>query len=178
MFGDALGPQGESAFTPTDKQTVARMNRDTYYSLAIVDVSKGATLTLPSVPEGKYILAQAITENHRIYSMFYGAGNFDLTTHVGTHVFVGVRLDSTLPQEEANEIQDMMRIEANRSELFQAEPINEASFIEAENELEAKWRARTGVSRPAFRSRTENSPPCQAAVRGDQAPSRAATRAF
>lgn len=30
-----------------DKQTVIRMNRDTLYSFAVVDVSAGATLTIP-----------------------------------------------------------------------------------------------------------------------------------
>jgi len=33
--------------TPLDKQNVIRMNRDTLYSAAIVDISKGATLTVP-----------------------------------------------------------------------------------------------------------------------------------
>ena len=32
---------------PLDHQTVIRMNRDTLYSLAIVDISEGATLTVP-----------------------------------------------------------------------------------------------------------------------------------
>jgi hypothetical protein len=32
---------------PLDKQAVIRMNRDTLYSAAIVDISKGATLTIP-----------------------------------------------------------------------------------------------------------------------------------
>ncbi len=41
--------------TPTDAQPVVRMNRDTYYSMAVVDVSKGATVTMPELPEGKYI---------------------------------------------------------------------------------------------------------------------------
>ena len=33
--------------TPLDKQNVIRMNRDTIYSFAVVDISKGAILTLP-----------------------------------------------------------------------------------------------------------------------------------
>jgi hypothetical protein len=33
--------------TPVDQQTVIRMNRDTLYSGAIVDISAGATLTIP-----------------------------------------------------------------------------------------------------------------------------------
>ena len=35
--------------TPLDKQTVIRMNRDTLYSFAVVDISKGATVALPDV---------------------------------------------------------------------------------------------------------------------------------
>jgi hypothetical protein len=33
--------------TPIDEQLVVRMNRDTLYSSACVDISQGATLTLP-----------------------------------------------------------------------------------------------------------------------------------
>ncbi len=124
--------------TPTDKQTVVRMNRDTYYSFAIVNVSKGATLTLPEVGEGKYLSAQIVTEEHRTYPMIYGAGEYELTTHTGDHVFVNVRLDATFSQEEANAIQDQLRVTANSSEPFRAEPVNEASFRKVEKELKAK----------------------------------------
>ena len=33
--------------TPIDQQNVIRMNRDTLYSVAVVDISEGATLTVP-----------------------------------------------------------------------------------------------------------------------------------
>ena len=33
--------------TPIEHQPVIRMNRDTLYSLAIVDISEGATVTIP-----------------------------------------------------------------------------------------------------------------------------------
>ena len=42
------------AVTPLDNQTVVRMNRDTLYSAALVDTSKGATITLPKMPDGRY----------------------------------------------------------------------------------------------------------------------------
>ena len=35
--------------TPTDDQPVVRMNRDTYYGFAVVDVSAGASITIPPV---------------------------------------------------------------------------------------------------------------------------------
>ena len=124
--------------TPTDKQTVVRMNRDTYYSFGVADVSEGATLTLPDLPEGKYLSGMINTEDHRIYPMFYGAGEHDLTTHTGNHVFVAVRLDATFSQEEANAIQDQLRITANSSEPFRAEPVNEESFTKVEAELKSQ----------------------------------------
>ncbi|MDJ0992437.1 MAG: DUF1254 domain-containing protein, partial [Dinoroseobacter sp.] len=124
--------------TPTDKQTVVRMNRDTYYSFGVVDVSQGATVTLPEVPEGKYLSGMIITQDHRIYPMFYGAGDHELTTHIGDHVFVVIRLDATFSVEEANAIQDQIQITANSSKPFMAEPVDEASFRAVEAALKAK----------------------------------------
>jgi len=51
--------------TPLDQQTVIRMNRDTLYSMAIVDISKGATLTLPEVGE-RYMTAMIVNQDHFI----------------------------------------------------------------------------------------------------------------
>jgi len=78
--------------TPTDQQPVVRMNRDTYYSFAVVDVSKGAYLTMPEIPQGKYMSVQPVTEDHRIQAMQYGSGKFSLTTHTGTHIPVPLAL--------------------------------------------------------------------------------------
>ena len=126
------------ALTPTDQQPVVRMNRDTYYSLAVVDVSEGATITLPEVPEGKYISYQVVTEDHRIQPMGYGAGTFELSTHTGDHVYIVVRLDATFSAQEAAIIQDKMSIDANSNKLFAAAQVNKASFEKVENELKAQ----------------------------------------
>jgi uncharacterized protein DUF1214/uncharacterized protein DUF1254 len=134
---------------PTDNQPIVRMNRDTYYSFAIVNVSKGATITMPEIPEGKYMSVQPITEDHRIQVMKYGAGTFDLTTHTGTHLYVVVRLDATFTEAEAKEIQDKMVISANSDTKFSAVPVNKQSFINVENALKAKVPAivkRDGVT--------------------------------
>src|SRR6266567_4497387 len=40
--------------TPLDNQSVVRMNKDTLYSGAVVDTSKGATITVPEMPAGRY----------------------------------------------------------------------------------------------------------------------------
>jgi hypothetical protein len=124
--------------TPTNDQPVVRMNRDTYYSMAVVDVSKGATIVMPEIPEGKYMSVQPVTEDHRIQKMMYGPGSFDLSTHTGTHLYLIVRLDGTFTEAEAKEIQDKMSVKANSNNLFATEPINEESFSRIESELKAK----------------------------------------
>lgn len=124
--------------TPTDNQPVVRMNRDTYYSMAVVDVSEGASIIMPEIPEGKYMSVQPVTEEHRIQAMKYGPGKFDLTTHFGTHLYLVIRLDRTFTEAEVKEIQDKMVIEANSNEKFTTDPVNEQSFTEVENALKAK----------------------------------------
>jgi hypothetical protein len=127
--------------TRTDNQPVVRMNRDTYYSNIVVDVSKGAKITMPEIPEGKYMSVQPVTEDHRIQAMKYGSGTFDLTTHTGTHLYLIIRYDATFTEEEVKEIQDKMVIEANSAEKFKTEPVNKESFMEVENALKAKMPA-------------------------------------
>ncbi|MCK4676429.1 MAG: DUF1254 domain-containing protein, partial [Gammaproteobacteria bacterium] len=135
--------------TPTDKQPVVRMNRDTYYSFAVVDVSKGATVTMPKVPNGKYISLQSGTEDHRIQPMFYGSGTFELSTHTGNYLYVVARLDATFTEAEVAKLQDQIVIKANSNKKFKAEPVNEKSFKTVEDKLKGKMSAivkRDGVN--------------------------------
>lgn len=127
--------------TPTDNQPVVRMNRDTYYSMAVIDVSKGAYIEMPELPEGKYMSIQGITEDHRIQAMQYGAGKFKLTTHTGTHIYLVVRLDSTFTEKEAKKYQDQMVITANSSNIFEAEQVNKESFVKVEKSLKSQMPA-------------------------------------
>lgn len=124
--------------TPTDNQPVVRMNRDTYYSMVVVDVSKGAYITMPEIPEGKYMSVQGVTEDHRIQPMFYGSGKYNLTTHVGTHVYYVIRLDATLSKEEVVRIQDEMKVTANSSNKFKSEKVDKESFHKVEADLKAQ----------------------------------------
>src|SRR6476646_7795085 len=61
-----------------DKQTVIRMNRDTLYSFAVVDISAGATLTVPDSGE-RYLSVMIVNEDHYINRVFHDAGRYDLT---------------------------------------------------------------------------------------------------
>lgn len=124
--------------TPTDNQPVVRMNRDTYYSLAVVNVSEGASITIPEIPDGKYVSVQPVTEDHRIQAMRYGPGTYNLTTHIGTHLYIVVRLDATFSEAEAKEIQNKMSIHASSDKKFEATPVTRESFVKVEEELKAK----------------------------------------
>jgi len=59
---------------PIDQQRVSRMNRDTLYSSMVVDISKGAKLSLPET-QGRYMSAAIINEDHYINKIFHQAGD-------------------------------------------------------------------------------------------------------
>lgn len=68
MFKGTLALAGEigawvhlRAPTPLDQQNVIRMNRDTLYSVVIVDLAKPATITLPEA-DGRYMSAHAVNQ--------------------------------------------------------------------------------------------------------------------
>ncbi|MBM7035185.1 DUF1254 domain-containing protein [Vibrio ulleungensis] len=124
--------------TPTDDQPVVRMNRDTYYSMATIDVSKGASVTLPEIPEGMYMSLEVITEDHRIQAMEYGAGTYELSTHTGDHVHIIIRTDTRLSLEEVHALQDKMSIQAGSNNEFTAPQVNKEAFEAVEKDLKAQ----------------------------------------
>ena len=109
--------------TPLDKQTVIRMNRDTLYSFAVVDISKGATVTLPDVGK-RYMSAMIVNNYGYINKVFHGGGAHQLTMKEfdTPHVYVAVRLlvDSSdeADVEVANKLQDKMTIDAASAQPF------------------------------------------------------------
>jgi hypothetical protein len=50
--------------TPLDRQTVVRMNKDTLYTVALVDTSKGAAITVPEMPAGRYFSVMLDRRRH------------------------------------------------------------------------------------------------------------------
>ncbi len=124
-----------SQLVPTAMQPVVRMNRDAYYSKAVVDVSKGATITLPQLPEGSYMSMQPVTEDHRPQPMSYGAGTYELATHTGDHMIVIIRLDSNFSAEQAKKYQQQMSLKAGSNKPFTTLPVEPKSFSQVEREL-------------------------------------------
>jgi hypothetical protein len=106
-----------------DEQTVIRLNRDTLYSFAIVDLAEPARLSLPDA-DGRYFSAMIVNEDHFVNKIFHEAGEHALTgdQYGSRYVLVGVRIlvDPTDPADVAAvaAIQDRLAIDAGSSQTF------------------------------------------------------------
>lgn len=118
---------------PLDKQTVIRMNRDTLYSSAVVDISKGATLTLPDSGK-RYMSVMVVNEDHYINKVFHKGGTYKLTMkEFGTPYVVisGRTLANPLDAKdlkEANALQNQMTIEAASATPYTHPNYDKASY--------------------------------------------------
>ncbi|MCK0439180.1 DUF1214 domain-containing protein [Gordonia alkaliphila] len=105
-------------------QLVIRLNRDTLYSFAVVDLREGATLTLPEHGE-RYLSAMVVNEDHFINEIFHDAGTYELTREkFGTrYVAVAVRIlvDPADPADLAAvaALQDQLAVTAGSSVPFE-----------------------------------------------------------
>ncbi len=102
---------------PIDQQNVIRMNRDTLYSGAIVDISQGARLTVPDTG-GRYMSIMVVNEDHYVNKVIHDPGVHELTvTEFGTP-FVGLAVrtlvDASNPEDirTAHALLDQLNIEA------------------------------------------------------------------
>jgi len=108
---------------PIDNQTVIRMNRDTLYSGAIVDISEGARLILPDAGN-RYVSVMVINEDHYINRVFHDPGTYELTMAAfdTPYVLLGIRtlVNASDPNDirEANALQDQFVIEANSARPY------------------------------------------------------------
>lgn len=125
--------------TPIDMQPTIRMNRDTLYSMAIVDVSEGATLNVPD-PGDRYLTVQVVNQDHYMPRVFSGGGTIELTEEeLGTPyvaLLMRILVDSEDPEDVAEvvKIQEGMTLEAKSNRKFEAPTYDKDSF---ENVLRA-----------------------------------------
>jgi len=109
--------------TPLDKQIVIRMNRDTIYSGALVDISEGATLIVPDAGD-RYMSIMVVNEDHYVNKVIHGPGEHELTVEeLGTpYVALAVRtlVDAFDPADirRANALQDRLKIKAASSKPY------------------------------------------------------------
>jgi hypothetical protein len=135
-----------------DEQTVIRLNRDTLYSFVVVDVSEGATLTLPDAG-GRYLSAMVLDDHHFVRAVLHDAGDYDLADFVpgSTHALVAIRtlVDPQSADDVAAvaEIQDAIGLEAHSAVDFASPEYDKASLDATRSALLALAAGMSGFDR-------------------------------
>ncbi|MEP2532473.1 DUF1254 domain-containing protein [Shimia sp.] len=104
-----------------DAQDVIRSNRDVMYSLAVVDISKGATLIVP--PRADFQIIHVMDENHLSHFVIKAGESRTITPEDvtgGTYVYLLARTKITDDLEESLAAQRAMKIEANSAVPYPA----------------------------------------------------------
>jgi len=118
---------------PVDKQTVIRMNRDTLYSFAIVDISSGATLTLPGAGD-RYLSVMVVNEDHFINGVFHDAGRYELSVEEYDSPYVAVAARTLVDPHDPEDLlavaalQDQLEVSARASRPFELPDYDTESF--------------------------------------------------
>jgi hypothetical protein len=119
--------------TPIGEQPVIRMNRDTLYSLAILDISDGASVTIPE-SGGRYVSVMVVNQDHYINRVFHEPGEHTLSVDEleTSWVGVGVRVlvDPAVASDVAavNALQDQFRVDAKSEKPFEMPDYDTETF--------------------------------------------------
>jgi hypothetical protein len=126
--------------TPVDKQPVIRMNRDTLYSGAVLDISEGGTITLPEAGS-RYMTLMVISDEHYINRVYSEPGVYDLSVEEHGSPFVDVVartfLDTNNPDDvaEVNRLQDQLILDLNSARPFTHPDYDQESLTATRNAL-------------------------------------------
>ena len=106
-----------------EEQFVVRMNRDTYYSVSVIDMSSDSVfITIPETDD--YVAIQVVDENHETQPMIYGSGRHKIEAKT-QHAFVIVRA----LEDDARR---NLRIEAGSAKPFVTKKWDMESFAAVE----------------------------------------------
>ena len=116
-----------------DNQAVIRLNRDTLYSFAVVDLAEGATLTIPEHGD-RYMSAMVVNQDHFVGAIFHDAGEYQLRPNDFNtrHVVVAVRtlVDPARPEDigTVSALQDQIALESGSAQPFTLPDYDTASM--------------------------------------------------
>ena len=138
-----VGPQADAggvnrwrhhrAPVAVEEQTVIRTNRDTLYSMAVVNITDGATLTVPD-SDGRYLTVMVVNQDHYINRVFAQPGEHELSVEEfdTPYVFLAARVlvDATDPDDIAkvHAIQDAFALRARADEPVVLPDYDQESF--------------------------------------------------
>ena len=119
--------------TPIDHQPVIRMNRNTLYSAAVVDVSDGATVTIPDAGD-RYVSVMVVNEDHYVNRVFHEPGVHSLTVEEFDTPWVTVAVRVLVDPGDAddvaavNALQEGFAVDAGSSRPFELPDFDTVSF--------------------------------------------------
>ncbi len=126
--------------TPIDQQPVIRMNRDTLYSMCLVDLADGATVTIPEAGD-RYLSVMVVDNDHYINEVLHDPGTHELSVerHGTEHVLVSVRIlaDPNDPDDLAAvaDLQDRFAVTAGSARPFVSPDYDVTSFDATRNAI-------------------------------------------
>jgi hypothetical protein len=88
-------------------QTVVRMNQDTTYSAAIVNVSEGASITLPD-SNGRYMSVMVVQNDHYVDQVFTSPGKHVIKSDTD---FVMVAIRTRINSNDPNDIAEVLALQ-------------------------------------------------------------------
>jgi hypothetical protein len=131
--GGANRLEHNRAPTSIEDQPVIRMNRDTLYSMAIVDISDGATVTVPDGGD-RYISVMVVNQDHYINRIMHDAGQYVLGVEEFDTPWVCVAARILVDPADRNDLaavtalQDQFAIHAESSRPFAMPDYDKPSF--------------------------------------------------
>lgn len=121
--------------TPVEHQPVIRMNRDTLYSFATVDISEGATVTIPDSGD-RYLSVMVVNQDHYVKGIFHEPGRHTLTVEQFETPWVCVAARILVDPADGddvaavNELQDQLAIDAKSAKPLAMTGYDTASLDE------------------------------------------------
>jgi hypothetical protein len=136
-----------------DQQDVIRMNRDTIYSSALLDLSQPAFINMPET-DGRYMNLQIISQDHYSYAVTQSGRHEINQDKVGTRyagLVIRTFIDADDPEDiaKANALQDQVKIEGGGEGLFEIPNWNIEQMLVARDALNTLGSTASTTSRPS-----------------------------
>jgi hypothetical protein len=116
-----------------DNQQVIRSNRDVVYSIAIVDVSQGATFTVPNSEH--YQIIHLMDEQHLSHQVVSRGESLTINADDINGEYVYLLARTKIAGNDTAERQAQLKIEANSSRPYQGKGYSEADVQALRNQL-------------------------------------------
>jgi hypothetical protein len=129
--------------TPLDNQGVVRMNRDCVYSGALIDTEGGATLTVPEMPDDRYMSVMLTDNDMYVPDIYHEAGTYNLPEDT-RYLFAVIRIQILDPSDESelqmvNALQEQFVINATNAQPFVAPDWDQASLKKLHDKYNAEF---------------------------------------